>query len=76
MFGEAILIPVVLGITEGIKRAGVPSKYSVLVSLLIGLLLSWFASSETDAIIRVVEGLILGLSASGLYSGSKAVMLK
>ncbi len=73
-------VAIVIGLVEVLKRSiGVADRYTPLASLLCGLLLvvgyklqygveaaAWF---ET-----VVQGVILGLSASGLYSGSTTLL--
>ncbi len=71
---EAIIVPVILALVEILKKAGVPGKYAPLVSLVLGIggmfLFSGF-SLESG-----IKGLVFGLSASGLYSGTKAVVKK
>lgn len=71
---EAIVIPIIVGIVEMMKKMGLPGKYSPIVSIVLGIggifLLGGF-SVESG-----LRGLVFGLSASGLYSGSKAVLKK
>ena len=64
------IIPIILGVVEVFKRAGVNQKYSPLVSIMLGLAFGWlmFLGEPAKA---VVYGLMFGLSAVGLYSGSK-----
>ena len=65
-------IPVALELVQVIKALKLPSRFSPLASLAIGIgliallpELSWQAT--------VAQGLIVGLAASGLWSGSKAI---
>jgi len=53
-------------VTEALKMAGIPSKYSPIVSILIGVGLSFLLG------VSPVLGLAGGLSASGFYSGVKS----
>lgn len=62
----AIVLPVVIGLVEAIKRAGLSSRYSPIVSILLGVVLMYLFGGD------IWEGLLAGLSASGLYSGVKA----
>lgn len=50
-------------------------RYAPLLSLALGLSFAWLTMPvEQSFKSSVIEGLILGLSASGLYSASKATM--
>jgi uncharacterized membrane protein YGL010W len=64
------IIPLVLGLVELFKRAGVSAKYSPFVAVILGVLAGVFYISS-DIKEGVIIGLMLGLSASGLYSGTK-----
>jgi L-cystine uptake protein TcyP (sodium:dicarboxylate symporter family) len=67
-----VIIPIVIGIVEVLKRAGLPNKYSPLVSLVLGLFFGlFFIESFKEGLI---VGMMVGLSATGLYSGSKNLM--
>lgn len=71
---EQAIIPFILGITEVFKQAGVPAKYTPVVSVVLGIALLSFISTESG--IQIVQGIVYGLSASGLWSGSKAIFTK
>ena len=68
-FQNATLIPIILGITELIKKIGLPSQYAPLFSLGLGIGLTYILGTTGPQMI--INGLILGLSASGLYSTGK-----
>ncbi|MCQ6273929.1 hypothetical protein JMM81_02915 [Bacillus sp. V3B] len=68
-FFNLVVIPIIIGIVEVIKRAGLPIKYSPLVSLVLGLFFGVFYVESFKA--GIIIGLMTGLSATGLYSGSK-----
>lgn len=66
------LVPVVLGVVQVGKIAGLSSRWAPVLSLVLGvgavsLLDSWTAAN-------VVQGVIVGLSASGLWSGVKSTV--
>jgi hypothetical protein len=66
------LIPLVVGITGALKLIkGFNSSYSPIVALVLGVALSALLDGGIRTII--IAGLIVGLSASGLYSGTSAI---
>lgn len=69
----AAVIPVAVGLVELAKASGLPSKFAPLASLFFAIGGSFVFPQET-LVLTVFAGLVLGLSASGLYSGSKAVV--
>jgi hypothetical protein len=76
MFNEdgLIIVPVIMAVSEMIKGLGFPTKFIPLINLALGLLAGFFAVPTESIVSSVVTGLVLGLSASGLYSGSKNVI--
>lgn len=67
---DVAIIPLILGLVELFKRGGLPLKYSPFVAVVFGLLYGIF---YIDGEIKqsIIVGLMLGLSATGLYSGTK-----
>lgn len=68
-----IAVPVIMAIVSGIKGLGLPSKYAFLVSMALGAVGFYFLADGAVGP-RLFEGVVAGLSASGLYSGSKAIV--
>ena len=68
---ETTTIAVVLGLVQVAKYAGLPNRLAPLLSVALGLMATLFISDLT-----ILEGIIVGLSASGLFSGGKAVLGK
>lgn len=69
----ATAIPVILGLVEVFKKI-VPSKFAPLISVVLGMgVVVLFAGGRFDIQIALV-GIMTGLSASGLYSGSGATV--
>lgn len=69
---DVALIPATMGLVEVAKSAGLPSKYAPIVSLGIGTALG-VATSLDNMSKGIIVGIAIGLSASGLYSGTKAL---
>ncbi len=69
----AIAVPVILGLVEVFKKL-VPSKFAPLISVILGVgVVTLFANGQFNVQILLV-GIMTGLSASGLYSGSGATV--
>ena len=64
------IVPVIVGLVQVIKAAGVPSKYAPLVSIILGI--GFVALTTVAWQAFVAQGIIAGLAASGLYSGVKS----
>lgn len=70
VYGVA-LIPLIVGLVELIKWFGFPKKLLPLASLSLGITLGMIYVNPTDIKGGILVGLMMGLSASGLYSGTK-----
>lgn len=74
---DSIAIPVVVGLVEAFKVAGLPTKFAPLLSVILGVVYSIGAivvSAQTEQINAILKGVIIGLVSSGLYSGVKATI--
>lgn len=69
------IVPVIIGLVQLFKMAGLKTKYAPFAAILLGLLFGvfYFNNSIKDGILL---GLVFGLSASGLYSGGKHIVDK
>ncbi|WP_141431424.1 holin [Bacillus sp. 03113] len=73
MFEITIIIAVVLALTEFVKKMEfIPTKYLPAVSLVLGLLAGVFYVGGSIQE-KVMYGLMIGLSASGLFDQSKII---
>lgn len=70
---EQTLIPVILGLVEVIKRAGIPARFLPVVGIVLGGLAYYFIPGLNGSIL---DGIVAGLAASGLWSGTRAVVGK
>lgn len=64
---ELLSIPAIIASVEAIKLANFPNKYAAVAAIIFGVS---FGLGLGD----VTSGLLYGLSASGLYSGFKAMV--
>lgn len=64
-------VPVVVGLAELLKRAGVPKSLIPAVSIVLGLLFAFFYLAPGNPKKAILMGLVLGLSSIGLFSGAK-----
>ena len=69
-----VLIPLVIGVVQVIKIAGLSKRYVPLASVILGAVGAIFLGGFDST--SLVQGVIAGLSASGLWSGGKAVLDK
>lgn len=67
-----LFVPLVIALTS-LAKIYVESKYAPLISLGFGFLCAWFIPVESSAQ-YVLHALVLGLTASGLYSQTKSVI--
>lgn len=66
---DVLLIGVIIAIVELLKNAGVPSKLLPFIALVLGLLGGTIYLFQGDIKTGIIAGLMMGLSASGVYSG-------
>lgn len=70
---------VIVALVEGAKRLGLPVRWAPLLAVCLGLLCGVLArlAAVAPSVHRWYEaaggGIVLGLSAAGLYSGAKAL---
>lgn len=69
----SILTPIVAGIIELLKHAGLNTKYAPLASIGVGIALAaLYTFGDIELTMRLWAGLLAGLAASGFYSNVKA----
>lgn len=66
------IVPIVVGLVSVVKGIGLPSKYAPVLSIAFGIGLVALTGVAWQAF--VIQGIIAGLAASGLYSGAKATI--
>lgn len=65
------LVPIIVGLVE-LYKLYLPKKYAQLVALFLGVLGGLFFTN-LDIPMAVLSGIVIGLTASGLYSQSKNI---
>lgn len=73
-FAGVAIVPLVVGLSEILKRFGLNIKFVPIVNLVMGLAIGILLLNPTNIRAGMIQGLFIGLSASGLYSGVKNVM--
>jgi hypothetical protein len=68
-------VPLIIAIVEAAKMAGLPKRLTPLFSIALGVVGFYFVG-DGDTAQRIVNGLIVSLTASGLYSTTKTTVKK
>lgn len=69
-----LAVPVIVALVSAAKVAGLKSRFAPLLSVSLGIVLFLLLGDNAEVGERVFLGLLAGLSASGLYSGTKATI--
>ncbi len=62
-----LIVAIVTGLTEVIKRIGLPSKFAPLTAIAIGLIISFLNRGALPIDIVIMTGIVAGLTSAGLY---------
>ncbi|WP_342511802.1 hypothetical protein MKY34_14585 [Sporosarcina sp. FSL K6-1522] len=73
---DVVLIPLIIGIVELLKMYGMKKRLLPIMALVFGMIGGIVYIYPNDIKAGILVGLMMGLSASGLYSGGKAVVEK
>jgi len=73
---QLALIPVLIGVNEVWKTLGLANRWVPLASILVGVAISFAVPGIESVFQAVVGGLVVGLSAVGLFSGARATTAK
>jgi hypothetical protein len=65
-------VPLVVAIVEAFKMSGFNVKFAPIISLVVGLAISFAVNGDLSMGEIIVSGIIFGLTASGLYSQVKS----
>ncbi len=75
-YTDVLLIGVIIALVQLLKFMEVPKKALPVASLVLGVVGGVFYIFPGDFKAGILTGLIIGLAASGFYSGGKAVIEK
>lgn len=72
-WGGVAALPLVVGVVEVSKRAGLPDRWAGLLALALGISggILYGGLAGLDPIISLPQGLLVGLAASGAWSTSR-----
>lgn len=68
---DVAILPIIIGLVELFKKVGVPAKALPFIALILGVAIGITYIAPGDIKQGLIVGVMLGLSASGLYSGTK-----
>lgn len=68
---DVAIIPLIIGVTELVKKLGLPNKFAALLSAVLGVVIGLVYIAPENPSKGILVGLSMGLAASGLYSGTK-----
>ena len=68
---DVAIIPLIIGVTELVKKLGLPNKFAALLSAVLGVVIGLVYVAPENPLEGILVGLSMGLAASGLYSGTK-----
>ncbi len=71
-----MLVPVIVGGIEVLKHMGLPKRFCPLAAVLVGTLIGAVYLSEGDLKKGILKGIYMGLTAVGMYSGTRNVIGK
>ncbi|PEM25123.1 holin [Bacillus wiedmannii] len=72
MIEITVMIGVVVGLSQIAKAVGMQTKYVPLLNLTLGIMLGVLFLSQ-DIKTNIFQGIIIGLSASGLFDHTKII---
>lgn len=71
---DIVLVPIIIGLVRAAKLMGLPSRWQPALALLLGVIGSWIYVAPDDFKQALLTGVVMGLSAMGLWSGVKNVL--
>jgi len=69
----ATLTAITLGLVQVAKKTGLATRYAPLFSLFVGVAISMIMTPDVNGLI---QGIVVALTASGLWSGTKTTISK
>lgn len=67
-----VLVGIIIGLVEVIKQVGLPTKFLPLLAVALGVGASFIPSFSIYGGVDIVQGIVAGLSAVGLYAGTRS----
>lgn len=73
---DVLIIALILGLVEVAKRTGLPERLVPLLAIMLGVVGGVYFAFPEDPKTGILFGLMCGLSAIGLFSGTKNTLGK
>lgn len=67
------IVVIIMGICEALKKAGVPTRWIPMISVVLGIISAFFVGGVS--FLSVASGVILGTGTTGLYRVVKTSIL-
>jgi hypothetical protein len=68
---DIALVPVIIGLVRTARLMGLPARWQPALALVLGVAAGWFYIAPDEPKRAILAGLVMGLSAIGLWSGVK-----
>lgn len=73
---DTVLIAVIIGLVAMATQLGLPKRFAPATALILGVVGGMVYIFPSDPKMGVLIGMVMGLSATGLYSGTKNTLKK
>lgn len=75
-YDHAVIVPLIIAITELAKRLGLPKRLAAIFAWLLGVVIAFVYVTPGNWKDALFVGSVLGLSAAGLFSGTRSILKK
>ncbi|NDI36348.1 hypothetical protein [Chengkuizengella sediminis] len=73
---DIAIVPIIVALVQLAKQIGLSAKYQPVLSLALGVASGIFYVAPGDPKQAILVGIVMGLAASGLWSGAKNIVQK
>ncbi|NBI28166.1 hypothetical protein [Chengkuizengella marina] len=73
---DIAIVPIIVALVQLAKQIGLSAKYQPVFSLVLGVATGIFYVAPGDPKQAILVGIVMGLAASGLWSGAKNIVEK
>ncbi|MDP5275262.1 hypothetical protein [Chengkuizengella axinellae] len=73
---DIAIVPIIVALVHLAKQIGLSAKYQPVLSLVLGVVTGIVYVAPSDPKQAILVGIVMGLAASGLWSGAKNIVRK
>ncbi|MDP5274365.1 hypothetical protein [Chengkuizengella axinellae] len=73
---DIAIVPIIVALVQLAKQIGLSVKYQPVLSLILGVVTGIVYVAPSDPKQAILVGIVMGLAASGLWSGAKNIVQK